>query len=189
MFSASPLTMSAEPVSRISTSPRTLVSGPGTNSLGTGTSLASPSAMVALANAGRLVPTAATKLRVSAVNPRVSDLFMVSTSPLLDKGLSAATTLAQPSCKVNAATVSGCTRKHSLGLPGWHVSRVGWRPSHKRTAANEAPPSERRTLLDTTALREQMLASATDAVNALCTWAYDQLLANFDAREEHVLNV
>ena len=38
-------------------------------------------------------------------------------------------------------------------------------------------------------LREQMLASATDAVNALCTWAYDQPLANFDAREEHVLHV
>ena len=40
-----------------------------------------------------------------------------------------------------------------------------------------------------TALREQMLASATDAVNALCTRALDQPLANFDAREEHVLHV
>lgn len=40
-----------------------------------------------------------------------------------------------------------------------------------------------------TALREQMLASATDAVNALCTRAQDQPLANFDAREEHVLQV
>jgi hypothetical protein len=40
-----------------------------------------------------------------------------------------------------------------------------------------------------TALREQMLASATDAVNALCTWAHDEPLADFDAREEHVLKV
>ncbi len=40
-----------------------------------------------------------------------------------------------------------------------------------------------------TALREQMLASATDAVNAVCTWARDQPMANFDAREEHVLHV
>jgi len=40
-----------------------------------------------------------------------------------------------------------------------------------------------------TALREQMLASATDAVNTLCTWAEDQPLSNFDAREDHVLNV
>jgi len=40
-----------------------------------------------------------------------------------------------------------------------------------------------------TALREQMLASATDVVNALCTSAQDQPLANFDAREEHVLQV
>ncbi len=40
-----------------------------------------------------------------------------------------------------------------------------------------------------TALREQMLASATDAVNALCTLAHDQPLADFDAREEHVLKV
>ena len=38
-----------------------------------------------------------------------------------------------------------------------------------------------------TALREQMLASATDAVNALCTFAQDQPLADFDAREERVL--
>lgn len=38
-------------------------------------------------------------------------------------------------------------------------------------------------------LREQMLASATDAVNALCTFAQDQQLADFDAREEHVLQV
>jgi len=38
-------------------------------------------------------------------------------------------------------------------------------------------------------LREQMLASAVAAVNTLCTWAQDQPLANFDAREEHVLNV
>jgi hypothetical protein len=52
----------------------------------------------------------------------------------------------------------------------------------------EARRSERRTLLDT-GLREQMLASATDAVNALCTWAQDQLMATFDAREEHVLHV
>src|SRR6266545_30066 len=48
--------------------------------------------------------------------------------------------------------------------------------------------SERRTLLDT-ALREQMLASASEAVNALCTFAHDQPLADFDAREERVLNV
>jgi hypothetical protein len=40
-----------------------------------------------------------------------------------------------------------------------------------------------------TALREEMLASATDAVNALCSWAHDQPLADFDAREEHVLQV
>jgi hypothetical protein len=40
-----------------------------------------------------------------------------------------------------------------------------------------------------TALREQMLASATDAVNALCTFAQDQSLADFDAREERVLDV
>jgi len=40
-----------------------------------------------------------------------------------------------------------------------------------------------------TALREQMLASATDAVNAMCTWAHDQPTANFDAREERVLKV
>jgi hypothetical protein len=38
-------------------------------------------------------------------------------------------------------------------------------------------------------LREQMLASATDAVNALCTSAQDQPMANFDAREERVLEV
>jgi len=37
-----------------------------------------------------------------------------------------------------------------------------------------------------TALREQMLASATDAVNALCAFAHDQPLAEFDAREERV---
>jgi hypothetical protein len=48
--------------------------------------------------------------------------------------------------------------------------------------------SERRTLLDT-ALREQMLASATDAVNMLCTFAQDQQLADFDAREQRVLEV
>jgi hypothetical protein len=36
-------------------------------------------------------------------------------------------------------------------------------------------------------LREQMLASATDAVNALRTFAQDQPLADFDAREERVL--
>jgi len=40
-----------------------------------------------------------------------------------------------------------------------------------------------------TALREQMLASATDAVNMLCTFAQDQQLADFDAREERVLEV
>jgi hypothetical protein len=40
-----------------------------------------------------------------------------------------------------------------------------------------------------TALREQMLASATDAVNTLCTFAQDQQLADFDAREERVLEV
>ena len=56
----------------------------------------------------------------------------------------------------------------------------------KRTAAIEHGGPGRRTLLDT-ALREQMLASATDAVNALSTWAQDQPLADFDAREERVL--
>jgi hypothetical protein len=40
-----------------------------------------------------------------------------------------------------------------------------------------------------TALREQMLASATEAVNVLSTWAYDQPLADFHAREEQVLKV
>jgi hypothetical protein len=40
-----------------------------------------------------------------------------------------------------------------------------------------------------TALREQMLASATEAVNALCTFAQDQPVADFDAREEQVLAV
>jgi hypothetical protein len=40
-----------------------------------------------------------------------------------------------------------------------------------------------------TALREQMLASATDAVNMLCTFAQDQQLADFDAREQRVLEV
>lgn len=40
-----------------------------------------------------------------------------------------------------------------------------------------------------TALREQMLASATEAVNALCTWAHDEPTADFDAREERVLKV
>jgi hypothetical protein len=40
-----------------------------------------------------------------------------------------------------------------------------------------------------TALREQMLASATQAVNVLCTWAHDQPMADFDAREERVLKV
>ncbi len=48
--------------------------------------------------------------------------------------------------------------------------------------------SGRRTLLET-ALREQMLASATQAVNALCTWAHDEPMADFDAREERVLKV
>ena len=38
-------------------------------------------------------------------------------------------------------------------------------------------------------LREQMLASATDAVNALCTFAQDQPMADFDAREQRVLEV
>jgi len=36
-------------------------------------------------------------------------------------------------------------------------------------------------------LREQMLASTTDAVNVLCTFAQDQPMADFDAREERVL--
>ena len=40
-----------------------------------------------------------------------------------------------------------------------------------------------------TALREQMLASATDAVNALCTCAHDEPTADFDEREERVLKV
>ena len=40
-----------------------------------------------------------------------------------------------------------------------------------------------------TALREQMLASATEAVNGLCMWAHDQPMADFDAREECVLKV
>ena len=40
-----------------------------------------------------------------------------------------------------------------------------------------------------TALREQMLASATDAVNTFCTWAHDEPTADFEAREERVLNV
>src|SRR5260370_1057928 len=48
-----------------------------------------------------------------------------------------------------------------------------------RTARTEAELSE--------TLREQMLASATDVVNALCTYAHDQPMANFDAREAHVL--
>ncbi len=52
----------------------------------------------------------------------------------------------------------------------------------------EARRSGRRTRLDT-ALREQMFASATDAVNALCTWAHDEPLADFDAREERVLKI
>jgi hypothetical protein len=38
-------------------------------------------------------------------------------------------------------------------------------------------------------LCEQMLASASEAVNALCTWAYAEPMAEFDAREEHVLNL
>jgi hypothetical protein len=38
-------------------------------------------------------------------------------------------------------------------------------------------------------LGEQMLASATEAVNAVCTWAHDQPMADFDARDERVLNV
>jgi len=40
-----------------------------------------------------------------------------------------------------------------------------------------------------TGLREQMLASATDAVNAMCTFAQDQPSGDFDAREERVLEV
>jgi Uncharacterised protein family (UPF0236) len=40
-----------------------------------------------------------------------------------------------------------------------------------------------------TALREQMLASATEAVNALCTWAHNEPMADFEAREERVLKV
>jgi hypothetical protein len=32
-----------------------------------------------------------------------------------------------------------------------------------------------------------MLASVTDAVNALCSWAQDEPLADFEAREERVL--
>ena len=40
-----------------------------------------------------------------------------------------------------------------------------------------------------TALREQMLASATEAVNALCTWAHDDPMADFDVREERMLKV
>ena len=40
-------------------------------------------------------------------------------------------------------------------------------------------------MLDT--LREQMLASATQTVNAVCTWAHDQPMADFGAREEYVL--
>ena len=38
-----------------------------------------------------------------------------------------------------------------------------------------------------TALREQMLASAAEAVNGLCTWAHDQPMADFEQREECVL--
>jgi len=38
-----------------------------------------------------------------------------------------------------------------------------------------------------TALREQMLASATEVVNTLCAWAYDQPMADFAEREERVL--
>ena len=38
-------------------------------------------------------------------------------------------------------------------------------------------------------LREQMLASATDAVNALCSFAQDQPMADFDVREQRVLEV
>src|SRR6266487_667428 len=34
-----------------------------------------------------------------------------------------------------------------------------------------------------------MLASATDAVNTFCTWAHDEPMADFDAREERVLKV
>src|SRR5258708_14858403 len=48
-----------------------------------------------------------------------------------------------------------------------------------RTARTEAELSE--------PLREQMLASATDVVNALCTWAHDQPMADLDTREERVL--
>lgn len=40
-----------------------------------------------------------------------------------------------------------------------------------------------------TALREQMLASATEAVNAVCTWAHDEPGADFEAREQRVLKV
>ena len=38
-------------------------------------------------------------------------------------------------------------------------------------------------------VREQMLASTADAVNALCSFAQDQQLADFNAREERVLEV
>ncbi len=48
-----------------------------------------------------------------------------------------------------------------------------------RTARTEAKLSE--------TLREQMLASATAVVNALCAWAHDQPMADFDRREERVL--
>jgi len=66
--------------------------------------------------------------------------------------------------------------------------RVGWRQSQQKDRRARTTAVRRRILLDT-ALREQMLASAVDAVNALCTRAQDQPLANFDAREEHVVQV
>src|SRR6266849_4482206 len=82
MFSASPLTMSAEPVSWISTSPRTVVSGPGTNSLATGTSLASPCATFSLAKAGTLDPIASsTPMLMMAIGLTTApDAFIIPTS-------------------------------------------------------------------------------------------------------------
>ena len=75
-------------------------------------------------------------------------------------------------------------------VPG--ASGMGRRPGRlasitQKDRRDRPRRSGRRTLLDT-ALREQMLASATDAVNALCTFAQDQPLADFDAREERVLH-
>ena len=88
---------------------------------------------------------------------------------------------------VNEARVGG-----ENGNGPW-ASGVMGRPGRltaitKRTAAREPRRSERRNPLDN-ALCEQMLASATDAVNAVCTFAQDQPLADFGAREEYVLNV